>query len=105
MPQTHPIYAIVQLKIDDKDAYFNDYAAHLSDLGKKHGVERIAVSQTPDVIEGSYEKDNTIILKFPSRDAFDAWYLDEQYQPLKDIRFAATDRAHSSIILLPEFSA
>lgn len=103
--KTQPVYAIVQLKIHDKDAYFNDYAAHLAPIGQRHGVERVAVSQEPEVIEGTYGKDNTIILKFPSRAEFDAWYSDPEYQPLKDIRFGAIDLSQSTIILVPEFEA
>ncbi|WP_057465367.1 DUF1330 domain-containing protein [Pseudovibrio sp. POLY-S9] len=97
------VYAIVQLSIHDVDRYFNDYSAHLGSISARHGVERIAVSQHPDVIEGTYQKENTLILKFANRAVFDAWYNDPEYQPYKKIRHSVTDPNASTIVVLPAF--
>lgn len=99
-----PVYMIVMLDVTDMDAFMRDYAGPLQVHHAKHGVETLVATPAPKVLEGSYDKTITVVLKFPSADAQRAWYEDPDYQPLLERRFELTDTDSSVALVAPQFA-
>lgn len=104
MTESSAVYAIIQLEVTDPTAFFRDYAGPLQPISQKHGVEVVAASAEPQVIEGDYGPNFTVILRFPSAQAQADWYADPEYQPLLARRREVTNLEHSTFVLLPSFA-
>lgn len=100
-----PVYMIVMLDVTDMDAFMSDYAGPLQTHHAKHGVETLVATPTPEVLEGSYDKTVTVVLKFPSAEAQRAWYSDPDYQPLLNRRFELTDTTNCIALVVPQYGA
>ena len=62
----------------------------------KHGGQPVAVGP-PDVVTGSMEH-TVVCISFPDADAAKAWLADDEYAPLKSIRYASTDNIKEYIV-------
>ena len=100
-----PVYMIVMLDVTDMTTFIADYSAPLQAHHARHGVETLVATRTPQVLEGSYAKSVTVVLRFPSAEAQRAWYADPEYQPLLKRRFALTDTETSVALVMPAFAA
>ncbi len=56
-----------------------------------NGVTILSVDQKPQVLEGGWPGDQTVVLEFESVDAARAWYESEEYQKAAKLRRAAAD--------------
>lgn len=100
-----PVYMIVMLDVLDMQTFFAEYVGPLQAHNEKYGVETLVGSPSPGVLEGSYNKSLTVVLKFPSAQAQHDWYNDPQYQPLLKRRFELTDTSTSVALVVPHFQA
>lgn len=100
-----PVYMIIMLDIPDVQAFFAEYVNPLQAHHEKYGVETLVASPSPEVLEGSYAKSLTVVLKLPSAQAQHDWCHDPDYQPLLKRRFELTDPSTSVALLLPEFQS
>ena len=100
-----PVYMIVMLDVLDMPTFFADYVGPLQAHHEKYGVETLVGSPNPEVLEGSYSKSLTVVLKFPSSQAQCDWYNDPQYQPLLKRRFELPDTTTSVALVVPHFQA
>ena len=64
------------------------------------GASILAVDPQPEVLEGEWHGDRTVVLEFESVDAARAWYQSESYQQAKPLRQAAAD---SNVVILSGF--
>lgn len=96
-----PVYMIVMLDVEDMEAFFANYVGPLQPHNQKYGVEPLVGTPNPEVLEGSYAKSLTVVLKFPSADAQRAWYTDPDYQPLLKRRFELTNTDTSLVLVAP----
>ncbi len=103
MPDQDPVYAIVQLDITDMERFFGEYAMQMQPINQAHGVEVLVGSPEVEALEGTYDRNFTVVLRFPSANAARAWYADPDYQPLKAKRQELTNPGTSSLILAPAF--
>jgi uncharacterized protein (DUF1330 family) len=55
------------------------------------GVNILAVDTAPNVVEGTWHGNQTVLLEFESVDAARAWYESEAYQKAVKLRQAAAD--------------
>jgi uncharacterized protein (DUF1330 family) len=55
------------------------------------GVNILAVDTAPEVVEGTWHGDQTVVLEFESVDAARAWYESEAYQKAAKLRQSAAD--------------
>ena len=55
------------------------------------GVNVLAVDTAPNVVEGTWHGNQTVLLEFESVDAARAWYESEAYQKAVKLRQAAAD--------------
>ena len=81
-----PAYVIGQLNIHDPEAY-QAYLDGFMPSFQRHGGELLATSRSEtEILEGSWAKPRTVIMRFPSvRDA-KAWHDDPDYAELAKIR-------------------
>ncbi|OBG74403.1 hypothetical protein A5714_16145 [Mycobacterium sp. E2462] len=55
------------------------------------GATVLAVDTAPEVVEGAWHGDQTVLLEFESVEAARAWYESEGYQQAAKLRQAAAD--------------
>lgn len=56
-----------------------------------HDAAIVVVERSPDVLEGEWPADQTVILEFESVEAARAWYDSPSYQEAMGLRHAAAD--------------
>jgi uncharacterized protein (DUF1330 family) len=84
------VFLIADVKVTD-DAWIPDYAARVHDIVGKHGGKYLSRSGNIDTIEGD-GLDTTLIalIRFPSREALDAFVNDPEYEPFAKARQAGS---------------
>ncbi|WP_416970795.1 DUF1330 domain-containing protein [Streptomyces sp. 4F14] len=83
-------YLIMTETIRDRagmDAYGRASAPSLLAAGARVRV----VDPDPEVLEGAWHGDRTIVVEFPSVEAARAWYESAEYQRVKPLREAAAE--------------
>jgi len=98
-----PVYMLIQLEITDMDRFFSDYVGPLRPIHQRHNVEVLVATPEVNVLDGEYDKNFTVVLKFPSAKAQADWYADPDYQPLKQVRAQTTNPKNSTLIVMPQF--
>lgn len=84
-------YVIGQLKINDPMAY-QEYLDGFMPSFERHGGELLVTSNSETkVLEGIWFLPRTVVMRFPSVDAAQAWYDDPEYQSLCKIRHNTAD--------------
>lgn len=84
-----PAYIIVDVDIKDRAA-FEDYVKNVPPLVRKHGGVYLAVSDTPQVIEGAWEPHRLVLVHFPDMQAARSFLDDPEYIPWKELRRKVT---------------
>lgn len=95
------VYATVLINIHDPSTY-DLYTAGWLDVWAKHsnGGEVLAADDDAISIEGQWPSRRTVIMRFPSEDAFYGWYRSPEYQDLLKHRLASST---GSFALIKEF--
>ena len=96
---TKPVYMVVQLNVKNHDEYMQRYAMPVIGMFQKLGVEILAASPAPEVLEGQLQGNWNVILRFPSRSVAEQWYKSEEYQPLKSLRLGSLTDGGSLILM------
>lgn len=95
-------YAIFVEEITDWDRYLNEYLHPAGETVDEHGGELTVWDDDPDVIEGEWDHNMTVVVEFPSVEDARAWYNDPEYEGIRSLRHEACEHAHA--IIIPEFS-
>ncbi|MEE9608143.1 MAG: DUF1330 domain-containing protein [Myxococcota bacterium] len=90
-----PVYVVAQGRIKDRDK-LNQYVQKAVPTIGSHGGRVVAFDETPEVVEGTIDLARTVILEFPSREAFRAWYDSPEYQAILQLRL---DSAPGTLIV------
>lgn len=85
-----PAYAVITSKISDPEP-FKAYMASTPPTVAAHGGEYVIRGGAKEVVEGSWNPDRLVVLKFPSLDAAKAWYFGEGYTASRALRAGATE--------------
>jgi uncharacterized protein (DUF1330 family) len=94
-------YVIATIHITDRDAYMNEYIPPTLEVIEKHGGRVLVGEESPELKEGEWEWNWTVVLEFPSVEDAQAWYDDEEYESVRPIRYDATEAG--SLVIAPEF--
>ena len=95
--EEEPAYIVAQINIHDTDRY-SKYGAEFGPIFVRHQGEGVAFSGVkPMVLEGEWDYNRTVVVRFPSEEAALAWYNDPDYQRIAKHRWAASD---ANIILI-----
>ncbi len=92
-------YFIARYNVTNPEG-FAAYGAAVGPTFAGHDMEVIVLDHASDPVEGS-PPSNTVVLKFPSKDAALAWYNSPEYQAIKHHR---TDNSEGDIALVEGFS-
>ena len=84
-----PVILVAQIRIDDRETY-RKYEAGFGEIFRKYKGEGVGFTEDPDVIEGEWPYTRTVLLRFPSKAEFHAWYDSEEYQELVKNRWASS---------------
>jgi len=84
------IYLVAQVDIKDKERFLDYQNAVLPFLEEKQ-VDVLAVDDSPATIEGEESGKRMVIIRFDSREAFDAFWHSAEYQEMAKIRFESAD--------------
>lgn len=93
-----PIYFIASYDITDADQYERDYVSGVLQTLTAAGGEVIVASGSASVIEGA-APGHTVVLRFPSEQAFRDWYADNA--SLVQLRLDTT--TNTTAVLAKEF--
>ncbi len=80
-----PVYVVAQGRIENSEM-LNEYIGKALPTIQASGGRVLGFDESPDVVEGQVEHPRTVILEFPSREAFRAWYDSDAYQPILPLR-------------------
>ncbi|MEM7268344.1 MAG: DUF1330 domain-containing protein [Pseudomonadota bacterium] len=74
-------YTVGHISITNMDGYQN-YAAKVSQIVADFGGEYLTRGGDWKVVEGEMKNDRHVVLKWPSREAFETWYSSPEYQAI-----------------------
>ena len=80
-----PAFLIVHSKLTDPDAFEHYVKAAGPSLESYQGTYLLGGGLS-EVLEGSHDKDRTVIFQFPSIQDAKSWYQSEEYQSVKPLR-------------------
>ena len=83
------VYALAQLKIEDR-AVYQRYVDRFLPVLAAYGGRLLAADETPEQIEGVWPFDKVILMVFPDRDSFRRWAGSDAYKAIARDRLAAT---------------
>ena len=83
------VYVIVQGKVGNP-GLLDQYVAKAGSTITSHQGQVIAYDEEPEVVEGRVEHPRTVIVEFPSKQAFRAWYDSPEYQEILPLRLKST---------------
>ena len=84
------VYAIAQLKFTDRAAY-DRYQARFMEVFRRHPGTLLAADESPDVIEGKWDREKLVLMSFPDEAAFRGWAQSPEYQDISKDRRAGAD--------------
>ena len=85
-------YVIADVEVIDTVGY-EEYRQGAAATVAAHGGRYLARGGTTELLEGSWLPKRCVIVEFPSRSQFDAWWNSPEYQALRRIR-ERTTRSH-----------
>ena len=83
-------YFLAQINIRDREAY-QQYLAGFDEIFDRYQGRVLAVDDSVDVLEGTWEYGRTVLIEFPDRDKLLAWYGSPEYQRLALLRRRSSD--------------
>lgn len=93
-------YVVANFRITDTESYAA-YPPLVRPMLAAHGAEVLAVDRESEVIEGEAGH-NTVVIRFPSKDAARAFYSSPEYQEIIHLR---TDNSEGFLALIEGVAA
>ncbi len=84
------VYILAQLKIHDRPRY-ERYVAGFKPTLIPYGGRLLAADENPERLEGTWDRDKVVLLRFEDRAAALRWAASPEYQAIAQDRIAATD--------------
>jgi uncharacterized protein (DUF1330 family) len=83
------VYAIAQLRFIDRAAY-DRYQTRFMDVFRRHRGTLLVADESPEVVEGHWDRDKVVLMSFPDESTFRSWSESPEYQEIsKDRRVGA----------------
>jgi uncharacterized protein (DUF1330 family) len=84
------VYAIAQLRFTDRAAY-DRYQIRFLDVFRRYQGTLLAADESPQLIEGQWDRDKVVLMSFPDEAAFRLWSESPDYQEISKDRRAGAD--------------
>lgn len=91
------VYAVAQLRFTDRAAY-DRYQARFMDVFRRFEGRLLAADETPEVVEGRWDREKLVLMSFPDATAFHAWAGSPDYREIARDRLAGSD----AVVLLAQ---
>ncbi|WP_051333339.1 DUF1330 domain-containing protein [Aliagarivorans marinus] len=79
-------YLVVATSIVHDTSWTQEYTEKVSAMVAEHGGKYLLRSTNFEVLEGDLEPQVLVLIEFPSKQDFDAFYHSEAYRPFKEAR-------------------
>jgi uncharacterized protein (DUF1330 family) len=96
---TIPAYLIATLRVKNLEEYMQRYGMPAFALLNEIGAEVQVASASPDVLEGDWDCNWTVVIRFPSKSIATEWYNSVGYIPLRTLRINELTDGGSLIIV------
>ena len=96
-----PVYVIAQGRIENR-AMLDEYVSKVIPTINAGGGRILGFDEAAEAIEGEVDHPRTVILEFPSKEAFRAWYDSADYQAILPLRLESTPGTLVLVNGLPE---
>ena len=83
------VYAIAQLRFTDRAAY-DRYQARFMEVFRRHPGTLLAADESPEVVEGAWDREKLVLMSFPDEAAFQAWAQSPAYREISKDREAGS---------------
>lgn len=90
------VYFVARISITDESEY-NQYLERCDEVFSQYKGEYLAVDPFPETIEGEMKTGRSVIIRFPDKSAFNAWYFSEEYQEILKYRLNGAD-CHTIVV-------
>lgn len=84
-----PVYIIASIAVKDWEEY-GRYQAGFLEIFSRYQGELLAVSDSPQVIEGEWPFTRAVVIRFPDAEQARRWYESPEYQALSRHRWQAS---------------
>lgn len=84
------VYFIANIRIHDPGCY-QKYLDRAGEIFKKYRGTYLAVENNAKVLEGKWNYSRAVLISFPGKEEFDAWYNSPEYQEILSHRLSAAD--------------
>ncbi|OBG39723.1 DUF1330 domain-containing protein [Mycobacterium sp. E3198] len=84
------VYAIAQLRFTDRAAY-DRYQARFMDVFRRHPGTLLAADESPNVVEGRWDREKVVLMSFPDEAAFREFVQSPEYEEIAKDRRAGAD--------------
>lgn len=75
------VYFIAQIQIT-KEKVYQKYLDSAQKIFEEFNGKYLAVDDHPMCLEGLWDENRVVLIEFPSREEFKAWYCSEAYQEI-----------------------
>lgn len=82
-------YFVAGISISDENMY-RKYLERAGEVFSKFNGTYLAVDSEPEVIEGTWDYNRSVLIRFDSKEDFEAWYRSEEYQEILKYRLQAS---------------
>jgi len=83
-------YFMANIRIRDKQEY-QKYLDPSGEIFAKYKGTYLAVDNDPEVLEGDWDYSRAVLIRFPSKEDFEAWYKSKEYQEILKYRLSASE--------------
>jgi uncharacterized protein (DUF1330 family) len=94
------VYLIVQLHVHDAERY-GRYSENLIPILAQYGGEVVVADDAPRVVEGEWDGNRVVVLRFADGDAVRAWSTSPEYQAIVGDRHAGARTVATYVRGLP----
>jgi uncharacterized protein (DUF1330 family) len=84
------VYAIAQLRFTDRAAY-DRYQIRFMDVFRRYQGTLLAADESPQLIEGEWDRDKVVLMSFADEAAFRIWSESPEYQEISKDRRSGAD--------------
>src|SRR5215213_4375468 len=84
------VYVIAQILITDRDLY-NKYQARFLEVFSKFKGQLLAADENPQIIEGNWNQEKVVLMKFPDQQSFEDWAFSPEYEEISKDRQAGSE--------------
>lgn len=96
-----PVYLVAQVEVEDFDKFFTTYGQTVLPMLMDRGAEVLVGGGPHTQLEGEWDYNHTVIVKFESQEAALDFYNSPEYVAARPLRFAATSA--NNLILVNKF--